>query len=296
MGKLQRCITSDGLVMGVMLDSTDIVKEAQRIHGCTPVAISALGRLLTGVSIMGNQLKESEATITVRVNGGGPLGSLIAVSDSMGNVRGYVQSPGLLLMPNEKGQLDVSGAVGKKGQLAVIKDYGAGQPYAAQCPLISGEIAEDLTGYYATSEQIPTVFALSVHFDELWRVDCAGGMLIQLLPAADEREIVKLEKSINELPPLGKMLASGMKAEDILKKALSGFEVEFFDKEEATYRCNCSAERVKRALITLSSDEIRGLADESGYAKVECHFCDKRYKLSQAELNELAESVERQGH
>ena len=184
MGKLQRCITSDGLVMGVMLDSTDIVKEAQRIHNCTPVAISALGRLLTGVSIMGNQLKENEATITVRVNGGGPLGSLIAVSDSMGNVRGYVQSPGLLLMPDKNGRLDVSGAVGKNGQLAVIKDFGAGQPYSAQCPLITGEIAEDLTGYYATSEQIPTIFALSVHFDEMWKVDCAGGLLIQLLPAA----------------------------------------------------------------------------------------------------------------
>lgn len=291
MGKLQRCITNDGLVMGVMLDSTDMVKEALRIHGCTPVAISALGRLLTGVSIMGNQLKESEATITVRVNGGGPIGSLIAVADSMGNVRGYAQEAGLILMPDEKGRLDVSGAVGKQGQLAVIKDYGYGQPYAAQCPLITGEIAEDLTGYYATSEQIPTVFALSVHFDELWRMDYAGGLLIQLLPAADEREIVKLEKSINELPPLGKLLATGCTPEDILTRALSGFEVEFFDPEEAHYRCNCSMERVRKALITLKPEELRGMADETGFAQVECHFCDKKYRLSQKELDELADSI-----
>ncbi|MBE6754718.1 MAG: Hsp33 family molecular chaperone HslO, partial [Ruminococcaceae bacterium] len=259
--------------------------------GCTPVAISALGRLLTGVSIMGNQLKESEATITVRVNGGGPLGSVIAVADSMGNVRGYAQEAGLILMPDKNGRLDVAGAVGKAGQLAVIKDYGHGQPYAAQCPLITGEIAEDLTGYYATSEQIPTIFALSVHFDELWKVDCAGGLLIQLLPAADEREIVKLEKSINELPPLGRMLATGCTPEEILTRALSGFEVEFFDPEEAHYRCSCSMERVKKALVTLKPEELRGMADESGYAQVECHFCDKKYRLSQKELDELADGM-----
>ncbi|MBQ9994514.1 MAG: Hsp33 family molecular chaperone HslO [Clostridia bacterium] len=291
MGNLQKCITSDGLVMAAMLDSTDIVLEALRIHKCTPVAISALGRLLTGTAMMGNKLKEKDASITVRINGGGPLGALIAVSDSDGNVRGYVQNPGLLLYPDENGKLNVSGAVGRDGQLSVIKDYGYGQPYSAQCPLVSGEIAEDLTGYYATSEQIPTVFALSVHFDELWRVDKAGGLLIQLLPAADIREIEKLEKSLEHLPPLSNMMVQGMSAQDILTRALDGFEVEFFEPETVEYRCNCSLDRVKRAILTLGEDDIRALGGEDGMAEVECHFCDKKYSISQAELDALADSV-----
>ncbi len=291
MGLFQKCITSDGLVHAVLLDSTDIVKEAVRIHHCTPVAAAALGRLLTGVSIMGEKLKEDNASITVRINGGGPLGSLIAVADSQGNVRGYCQSPELLLAPDANGMLDVAGAVGTNGELSVIKDYGIGEPYGARCPLVSGQIAEDLTGYYATSEQIPTVFALSVHFDRLWRVDKAGGLIIQLLPAADEREIVKIEKSLAEMPTLSEMLCSGLSAQDILKKALAGFEVEFFDPQQAVYRCSCSRDRVTRALITLSEDEIRNLADESGKAHVECHFCDKTYSFTQSELDRIADSV-----
>jgi len=291
MGLFQKCITSDGLVHAAFLDSTDIVKEAVRIHKCTPVAASALGRLLTGVSIMGEKLKEDNASITVRVNGGGPLGSLIAVADSQGNVRGYCQCPELLMYPDENGLLDVKGAVGVNGELSVIKDYGVGEPYGARCPLISGEIAEDLTGYYATSEQIPTVLALSVHFDKLWRVDRAGGLIIQLLPAADEREIIKIERALSEMPTLSEMICSGMSAQDILTKALDGFEVEFFDEHKTSYRCSCSRDRVTRALITLTPDEIRNLPDESGSAHVECHFCDKTYSFSQSELDRLADSV-----
>lgn len=293
MGKMQSCITSDGLVMGIMLDSTDIIKEAQRIHKTTPVALAALGRLLTGTAIMGSRLKEDNASITIRINGGGPLGSVIAVADSSGNVRGYTQEPGLLLMPDKNGNLDIAKAVGKDGFVTVMKDFGAGQPYGAQCPLVSGEIAEDLTGYYATSEQTPTVFALGVHFDKLWKPELAGGLLIQLLPAADEREIEKLEKSLANLPPITSMMQQGMKPTDILLRALEGFEVEFFEPTEVSYKCSCSLDRVSRAIATLGADEIRTLADESGFAEVGCQFCDKKYKLSQQQLNELADSVEK---
>lgn len=293
MALLQKCITDDGLVVAAMLDSTDIVKEAVRIHGCTPVAASALGRLLTGVSLMGERLKEEAATVTVRVNGGGPLGSVIAVSDSSGFVRGYCQTPGLMMQPDAGGMLDVAGAVGTQGDVSVIKDYGAGEPYGARCPLISGEIAEDLTNYYATSEQIPTVFALSVHFDKLWRVDKAGGLLIQLLPAADEREIVKLERSLGEMPPLSRMMNDGLSACEILTRALDGFTPEFFDPLEVGYRCNCSRERVSRALVTLSADELRTMANEDGKAHVECHFCDKSYDFTAAELNALADKAKK---
>ena len=293
MGILQKCITTDGLVMAAVLDSTDIVKKAAVIHRCTPVAISALGRLLTGASIMGNKLKEDGASLTLRINGGGPLGSVIAVSDKDGNVRGYAQSPGLLLQPDENGRLDVATAIGTDGHLTVIKDYGSGDPYAAQCPLVSGEVAEDLTAYYASSEQIPTVFALSVHFDKLWRLDKAGGLLIQLLPAADDREIDKIEAALQNMPTLGTMLADGLTPSEILTKALDGFELELFDEETVEYRCDCSIDRVKRAILTLGAEEIRGLADDSGTAQVECHFCDKIYRLTADELEHLAKVAER---
>lgn len=292
MGIIQKCITTDGLVMAAFIDSTDIMLEALRIHKCTPVAISALGRMLTAVSLMGNKLKEDEASVTVRINGGGPMGSLIAVSDSSGNVRGYTQSPGVLLMPDDKGRLDVAGAVGKEGLLSVIKDYGAGEPWAAQVPLVSGEIAEDIAAYYGISEQVPTVLALGVHFDELWRADRAGGLLIQLLPAADEREIVKIEEALKRLPAVSTMMADGMSPCDILLHALDGFEVEFFEPETVEYRCQCSIERVRRALLTLGPDEIRDMAKDDDGAQIECHFCDKKYHLSKQELAGLAEIAE----
>lgn len=297
MSKLVRCITTDGLVMAAAIDSTDIVKKAHELHGTTPVITSALGRLLTGASIMGNKLKEDSASITLRMNGGGPAGSLIAVADSKGNVRGYAQEAGLLLMPNAKGQLDVSGAIGKDGTVSVIKDYGYGQPYCTQTPIVTGEVAEDLTAYYAISEQVPTIFCIGVHFDKLWKVDKAGGLLIQLLPAADHREIEKLEEMLKTMPPVTQMLLEGNTPEQILERTLPGFELEIFDSQEVEYRCDCSTERVERAFMTMQPDEIRGLADESGKAEVLCHFCNKKYYITQERLNELAamqEEIQRQ--
>lgn len=292
MSKLVRCITTDGLVMAAAIDSTDIVKKAHELHGTTPVITSALGRLLTGASIMGNKLKEDNASITLRMNGGGPAGSLIAVADSKGNVRGYAQEAGLIIMPNEKGQLDVSGAIGKDGTVTVIKDYGYGQPYCTQTPIVTGEVAEDLTAYYAISEQVPTIFCIGVHFDKLWRVDKAGGLLIQLLPAADHREIEKLEEMLKTMPPVTQMLLEGNTPEQILERTLPGFELEIFDSQEVEYRCDCSTERVERAFMTMQPDEIRGLADESGKAEVLCHFCNKKYYITQERLNELADMQE----
>ena len=280
MSKLVRCITTDGLVMAAAIDSTEIVRKAQELHRTTPVITSALGRLLTGASIMGNKLKESNASLTLRMNGGGPAGSIIAVSDSKGNVRGYAQDAGLLLMPNEKGHLDVSGAVGRKGTVTVIKDYGYGQPYCTQTPIVTGEVAEDLTAYYAISEQVPTIFCIGVHFDKLWRLDKAGGLLIQLMPAADHREIEKLEEMLRTMPPVT--------PEQILERTLPGFELEIFDSQEVEYRCDCSLERVENAFMTMRPDEIRGLADGSGKAEVLCHFCNKKYYVTQERLNELA--------
>ncbi len=288
MSKLVRCITTDGLVMAAAIDSTDIVRRAQELHGTTPVATSALGRLLTGASIMGNKLKEDNASLTLRMNGGGPAGSIMAVSDSTGNVRGYAQNPRLRLMPDAKGLLDVSRAIGTDGTITVIKDYGYGQPFCSQTPIITGEVAEDLTAYYAISEQVPTVFCIGVHFDELWRMDKAGGLLIQLMPAADHREIEKLEEMLKTMPPVTRMLLDGNTPEQILEKTLPGFELEIFDSQQVEYRCDCSVERVEKAFMTMRPEEIRGLADESGRAEVLCHFCNKKYYITQERLNELA--------
>lgn len=276
--------------MGAALDSTDIVARAKQIHCATPLAAAALGRLLTAVSIMGDRLKEDNASITVRINGGGPIGSLIAVSDNHGNVRGYAQDPGVTL-PAKNGKMDIAGAVGKEGQTTVMKDYGYGQPYAAQCPIVSGEIAGDLIGYYAISEQTPTIFLLGVSFDSARKVEYAGGLLLQLLPAADEREITKLEANLKNLPPITEMMKEGLTPSDILLRALAGCEVEFFEPEHPEYRCNCSKERVTKAVLTLGPDEIRKLAGDDGRAEVNCHFCDKKYYLTQDELDSLADSA-----
>ena len=288
MSKLVRCITTDGLVMAAAIDSTDIVRRAVELHRTTPVATSALGRLLTGASIMGNKLKEDNASVTLRMNGGGPLGSIVAVSDSTGNVRGYAQNPRLRLMPDEKGRLDVSRAIGKDGTVTVIKDYGYGQPFCSQTPIVTAEVAEDLTAYYAISEQVPTIFCIGVHFDGLWRFDRAGGLLIQLMPAADHREIEKLEEMLKTMPPVTRMLLDGLTPEQILEKTLPGFELEIFDSQEVAYRCDCSLERVERAFMTMRPEEIRGLADESGSAEVQCQFCNKKYYVTQERLDELA--------
>lgn len=288
MSKLLRCITSDGCVMASAVDSTDIVYTAQTIHKASPVAAAALGRLLTASSLMGAQLKQKDATITLRINGGGPLGSVIAVTDSNGNCRGYVGNSGAELPPTQEGKLDVGGAVGSNGTLNVMRDYGTGEPYIGQVPIVSGEIAEDITEYYAKSEQIPTVCALGVLVDKLdHTVLLAGGLLIQLLPAADDESIDKLEKSIAALEPMTTMLAKGMSMEDICRKALDGFAVEVLDQWEINYCCNCSKSKVEQAISMLSDEEISTLADENGYAEVQCHFCDKTYRISQEDLNQI---------
>lgn len=277
--------------MATAIDSTAIVAEALRFHSTTPVATLALGRLLTAASIMGNRLKEEDAGLTLRINSGGEIGSLIAVSDSDGNVKGYAQNPGLLINPAADGSLDIKTAIGCEGTLTVMREYGKGQPYAAQCPLAAGNISDDLTAYYAVSEQTPTVFLLDVSFDELWRFKSAGGVMISLLPAADEREIEKIEQSLASFPSVSELISAGVPLEGILEKALSKFELEYFDAEHTEYRCNCSRDRVVRALLTLGKDDIRTLADESGKAEVNCHFCDKKYYFEQNELDALADRL-----
>lgn len=287
MGKLVRCITGNGQAVAIAVDSTDIVSEAERIHKTSAVVTAALGRLLTAASMMGNMLKGEKDSITLRIAGDGPVGSLIAVVDSKGDVRGYAVNPVVELPLNNKGKLDVGSAVGKNGTLYVIKDLGMKEPYSGSVALVSGEIAEDITAYYALSEQTPTVCALGVLVNPDLSVKAAGGYIVQLLPSAEEETISKLEDGIKEIESVTAMLSKGMSPEDILRRVLKNFETEVLDENKTEYKCNCSRERFKNALASIETSELESMAEDLPEIKAECHFCNRVYEFSKEEIKQL---------
>lgn len=288
MDKIIRCITSDGAVMATAVDASDIVFTAKKLHNLSRSATAALGRLLCAASVMGNMLKQDGAFINLRVLGDGEMGSVVAVGDSRGNVRGYVENPACATDYYPNGKINVAKAVGKNGTLSVLRDYGSGDPYIGQVELVSGEIAEDIAGYYATSEQIPTVCALGVLINkEDGEVLLAGGLLIQLLPGAFDDTIEKLERNVAKLEPVTTMLAKGMTILDICKTALDGFEVEVLDEYPVNYVCGCSREKLERYFMTMSDEELRTLPDENGKTEAVCQFCNKRYVFTADDLEAL---------
>ena len=288
MDKIIRCITSDGAIMASAIDASDIVFTAKKLHKLSRSATAALGRLLCATSMMGNMLKQKDAFINLRVLGDGEMGAVVAVGDSRGNVRGYVENPDCPTEYYRSGKINVSQAVGKNGMLSVMRDYGTGDPYIGQVELVSGEIAEDVTNYYATSEQIPTVCALGVLIDkENGEVLLAGGLQIQLLPGAYDEAIDKLEENVKKLEPVTTMLAKGMSILDICKTALDGFEVEVLDENPVNYVCSCSREKLERYFMTMSDDDIRTMTDEKGVAEAVCQFCNKRYTFTRDDLEKL---------
>lgn len=288
MDKIIRCITSDGAIMASAIDSTDIVYKASVIHKTSPVATAALGRLLSATSMMGAMLKSKNASINLRVAGDGPLGAVIAVADSSGNVKGYVSNALCQTTRYENGKLNVAAAVGKDGVLNVMKNLGEGEPYLGQTNLVSGEIAEDIANYYAVSEQIPTVCALGVLVDkESAQVLLSGGMLIQLLPGADESTIEKLEKNVAELDSVTTMLAKGMSTLDMCKEALKGFEVEVLDEFPVKYVCGCSKEKIESLIESMPKEEIEEMIEKDKGAGAFCHFCNKKFEFTENELKEI---------
>ena len=290
MGHLERCISDDGSVVSIALDSTDIVETARQFQHSTKVCTAALGRLLTGTSIMGYMLKNKTDSITVRVNGEGPAGSVIAAADADGNVRGYIMDPHVELPLNEKGKLDVGGAVGKNGLLSVVKDLGGREPTVGQVPLVSGEIAEDLTSYFAVSEQIPTVCALGVIVNPDLTVACAGGFLVQLLPTADDEIIDRVEQGLRGLPTVTKMLADGKTPLQICKDVLPDFQMDVLDEADPVYRCTCSRAGVERALISTGKEALEEMAADP-VTEVKCHFCPAVYHFTPHEIKNLIEKT-----
>jgi len=285
--EMVRAITADGLVRAQAITGRELTERARTLHTLLPVATAALGRALMAASLMGDMLKEDNASLTLQIRGGGPLGMVLAVSDSGGNVRGYVQNPHVELMEQRPGKLDVGGAVGSQGSLTVIKDFGYKEPYVGTIGLLSGEIADDIAAYYVESEQIPTACALGVLVGRDQSVTAAGGYLIQLLPGAGEDVITQIEAGVNKLGPVSAALDKGLDAEGLLRAVLDGFSLEILQKHPVEYRCACSRERVIRALISMGRQELRSLIEEQGQAELSCQFCDRVYRFTREELEEI---------
>ena len=289
--RIVRAISSDGMVQAAAIYSRNLTERARQIHKTLPVATAALGRALAGTSMMGNALKGQGASLTLQIKGGGPLGTVLAVSDNDGNVRGYVTNPQVELPLRADGKLDVGGAVGHEGALTVIKDLHMKEPYVGTVPLVSGEIAEDITSYFAESEQIPTACALGVLVDVDQSVQCAGGYLIQLLPGADDAAISAIEQGIARVGPVTEALRGGLSARELVEQVLSEFQLEVLSEEPVEYRCYCSRERVTRALISMGREELNSLIREQGRAELTCQFCDKVYHYTNEELEGLLASL-----
>lgn len=287
MGKIVRYITEDGSAFVIAADTTDVVYEMEQIHKTSAVNTAALGRLLTAASMMGVMLKGKDDSVTLRLNGNGPAGTLIAVSDSSGNVRGYLQNPVVELPLNDKGKLDVRGTVGTDGYLFVMKDMGMKEPYIGQTQIVSGEIAEDITNYFATSEQTPSVCALGVLVNPDLTVSKAGGFIIQLLPGCPDETITAIENNMQSINPVTVMLSEGMSADDIAKKAMEGLSVEKLDESNISYRCNCSREKVAAALISTGEKSLTEMAEAGENTEVECHFCNKKYIFTPDDIRTL---------
>lgn len=288
MDKIIRCITSDGSIMASAITSTNIVATAQQVHRLSPVATAALGRLLTGASLMGAQLKQRRAALTVRIKGDGPLGVMVASATSDGNVRGFVGNPNCETEYYENGHINVGKAVGSNGTLYVVRDYGTGEPYTGVVELVSGEIAEDITSYYANSEQIPTVCALGVLLDKQdGALLLAGGMLIQLLPGATQDICDKLEANIKKLESVTTMMAKGMAPLDMCKAALEGFELEVLDEMPVHYYCTCSRQRVEQSFASIPDDQLRGMINSTGNVEAVCHYCNKKYLFTAKEIEDF---------
>ena len=284
-----RAISADGYVNAAAMSALEIVRRAAEIHHSTPTATAALGRGLTAASLMGNMQKVEEGSLTLQIRGGGPLGSMVCVSDGVGNVRGYVQNPQLPLMEKYPGKLDVGAAVGTDGMLTVIRDLQMKEPYVGSTALVSGEIAEDVTAYFAQSEQIPTACALGVLVERDLSVQAAGGYLFQLLPGAPDAVIDRLEAGIRRAGPVTGMLSRGMTPEEILLAVCP--DMQMLETTPVAYRCYCSRKRVQGALVSLGRQELADIVRAGETVHVGCQFCDADYQFTPQEIAGLLETL-----
>lgn len=293
MDKLVRAISTDGYVQAVAVSTRELTERARQIHKTLPVATAALGRALAAASMMGNALKGDGASVTLQIKGGGPLGTVLAVSDNEGNVRGTVDNPGVDLPLRPDGKLDVGAAVGSEGTLTVVRDLNMKEPYVGSVGLLGGEIAEDLAAYFVESEQIPTACGLGVLVDRDQSVLAAGGYLIQLMPGAGEDVITKVEGGVMAAGSVTGLLRKNDDPEAILREVLSDFELEILETSPIEYRCYCSRERMERALISLGPDQLQSLIEEQGSAELSCQFCDNVQTFTREQLQGLLDGMKK---
>lgn len=289
--QLVRAITSDGMVQAAAVSTKYLTERARQIHKTLPVGTAALGRLLAAASMMGNALKDNGASVSLQIKGGGPLGTLLAVSDNQGNVRGTVDEPAVDLPLREDGKLNVGAAVGAGGTLTVIRDLNMKDPYVGSVALLSGEIADDLASYFVESEQIPSAVGLGVLVDRDQSVKAAGGYLIQLLPGAGEDVIGRVESGVLAAGSVTSILKGNDDPEAMLRTLLPDFQVEILEKTPVEYRCTCSRERMERALISLGPEELESLIREQGEADLTCRFCDRKQHFSGEDLENMLEKM-----
>lgn len=283
---LTRVLSRDGSAMVVAANTTDIVAKAHKIHGLSKTMTATLGRALTAASIMGSMLKSENQSLTLKFSGDGPAGTVCCVSDYHGNVRGYADNPSAELPPNEKGKLDVGGAIGR-GPMYVLRDLGMEQPYVGVAQIVSGEIAEDITNYYASSEQTPTVCGLGVLVNLDFTCKAAGGFMVQLLPFADEETVKQIEQNISKLEPVSKMVNDGLSNLEIIEKVFENIPFDVLDTAEVEYKCNCSRERYERAIFSLGKKELQKLYNEKESVETCCNFCGNKYVFELSEIEEM---------
>ena len=281
-----RASAAKGMIRAFACTTKGIVEYAKNAHNTSPVVTAALGRLMSAAAMMGSMMKNEEDLLTLKIEGSGPMKAAIATATAKGNVKAYPFVPDVILPPNSKGKLDVAEAIGV-GILSVISDIGLKEPYVGQVELISGEIAEDITYYYATSEQIPSSVALGVLMNKDNTVNSAGGFIIQLMPFCPEEVIEKLESIIPTLAPITALLSEGKTPEQILKLILGDLELEINDKLDISFKCDCSKEKIEKALISIGAKELNEMIDEGKDIEGACHFCSKKYNLGVDELEEL---------
>ncbi|MBD9008782.1 MAG: Hsp33 family molecular chaperone HslO [Clostridiales bacterium] len=284
--KLTRAITKDGFFKISAVVSTETVEQSRKFHNSSPVATAALGRLLTAGLLMGGELKEDNAKLTLQMSGDGPLGRVIVSANSKGEVKGYAENPQIDMPLNEKGKLDVGGAIGK-GTLSIIKDLGLKEPYIGQVAIQTGEVGDDLAYYFMQSEQVPSVVALGVLVDRDFSVKCAGGFIIQVMPECNDESLTMLENSIAGIMSVTEMLSQGMDGVDMIKYAMLGFDTEVLEESEVGYVCDCSRERMERAIVSLGKAEIDAIIKEQGQAEIVCSFCNKPYVFNTEELEAM---------
>ena len=288
-----RAMSEDGNVKVSIITARDTVERARQIHKTLPVGTAALGRTLCAASMMGDLLKEEKGSLTIQIKGGGPLGTITAVADHSGNVKGYLQNPAVDLPLKENGKLDVGKAVGQDGILTVIKDIGLKQPFIGQVELLSGEIADDIAVYFTESEQIGTACALGVLVDRDQKVKEAGGYILQAMPGADDSVVSQLEKAVLSAGPMTAMLDRGMTPEEILVRLLGAIGYHILSCKGVGYVCDCSKERVERALLSMGRTELSALTEEQEHAEVTCQFCDKVYSFTKDDLGKLLKSAKK---